>query len=106
MDFVLANCTHGVSVSAEQRSFRGRTLSNCRIRFVRGRNKRLSVVRISNFAADVSGSRTAASGRSDGSSEGKDWQVPKSSTALELLDIERGVCIPFRKYSPETVRIF
>jgi len=27
-----------------------------------------------------------------------------SSTALEQLDIERGVCIPFRKYSPEIVR--
>ncbi|KAK1256631.1 hypothetical protein QJS04_geneDACA024795 [Acorus gramineus] len=27
-----------------------------------------------------------------------------SSTALEQLDIERGVCIPFRKYTPDTVR--
>ncbi|XP_047152624.1 protein ACTIVITY OF BC1 COMPLEX KINASE 1, chloroplastic isoform X1 [Vigna umbellata] len=27
-----------------------------------------------------------------------------TSTALEQLDIERGVCIPFRKYSPEIVR--
>ncbi|MED6210603.1 Protein ACTIVITY OF BC1 COMPLEX KINASE 1, chloroplastic [Stylosanthes scabra] len=27
-----------------------------------------------------------------------------SNSALEQLDIERGVCIPFRKYSPETVR--
>ncbi|KAJ4833572.1 Protein ACTIVITY OF BC1 COMPLEX KINASE 1, chloroplastic [Turnera subulata] len=25
-------------------------------------------------------------------------------SALEQLDIERGVCVPFRKYSPETVR--
>ncbi|KAF2583968.1 hypothetical protein F2Q70_00034157 [Brassica cretica] len=31
-------------------------------------------------------------------------RVGKSSAALEQLDIERGVCIPFRKYSPETVR--
>ncbi|KAJ1425769.1 UbiB domain, partial [Sesbania bispinosa] len=33
-------------------------------------------------------------------------QLPKnsSSSALEQLDIERGVCIPFRKYSPEIVR--
>ncbi|XP_028802361.1 protein ACTIVITY OF BC1 COMPLEX KINASE 1, chloroplastic [Neltuma alba] len=30
--------------------------------------------------------------------------VSKSSSALEQLDIERGVCIPYRKYSPETVR--
>ncbi|KAK7293655.1 hypothetical protein RJT34_16527 [Clitoria ternatea] len=27
-----------------------------------------------------------------------------SNSALEQLDIERGVCIPFRKYSPESVR--
>lgn len=29
----------------------------------------------------------------------------RSSSALEQLDIERGVCTPFRKYSPETVSI-
>ncbi|GAA0172670.1 hypothetical protein LIER_26448 [Lithospermum erythrorhizon] len=28
----------------------------------------------------------------------------KSRSALEELDIERGVCVPFRKYSPESVR--
>ncbi|XP_047320172.1 protein ACTIVITY OF BC1 COMPLEX KINASE 1, chloroplastic [Impatiens glandulifera] len=27
-----------------------------------------------------------------------------ASSALELLDIERGVCVPFRKYSPKAVR--
>jgi aarF domain-containing kinase len=27
----------------------------------------------------------------------------KPSSALEQLDIERGVCIPFRKYTPENV---
>ncbi|KAF8380855.1 hypothetical protein HHK36_028350 [Tetracentron sinense] len=27
-----------------------------------------------------------------------------SSSAMEQLDFERGVCVPFRKYSPETVR--
>ncbi|KAI5656687.1 hypothetical protein M9H77_25480 [Catharanthus roseus] len=27
-----------------------------------------------------------------------------SSSALDQLDIERGVCIPFRKYTPETIR--
>lgn len=32
-------------------------------------------------------------------------QLSKSgNTALELLDIERGVCVPFRKYTPEGVR--
>jgi hypothetical protein len=37
-------------------------------------------------------------------------QLPSNSksnnSALEQLDIERGVCIPFRKYSPEIVRFF
>lgn len=99
MDFVLANCTHAVSFSAKQRTLKGRST------LVRGRKQKVSVIRISNFAAEVSGSRAAASGSSGGSGESKNWQVPKSSTALELLDIERGVCIPFRKYSPETVRI-
>ena len=28
---------------------------------------------------------------------------PKSITALDELDLERGVCIPFRKYTPEGV---
>lgn len=97
---MLANCTHAVSFSAKRRDLKGRST------LVRGRKQRVSVIRISNSAAEVSGSRAAASGRSDGSGESKDWQVAKSSTALELLDIERGVCIPFRKYSPETVRIF
>lgn len=27
----------------------------------------------------------------------------KSSAAMEQLDFERGVCVPFRKYTPETV---
>ncbi|XP_050218326.1 protein ACTIVITY OF BC1 COMPLEX KINASE 1, chloroplastic isoform X1 [Mercurialis annua] len=30
--------------------------------------------------------------------------VGKSSDAMEQLDIERGVCVPFRKYTPQTVR--
>nr|GLL38218.1 uncharacterized aarF domain-containing protein kinase At4g31390, chloroplastic [Ipomoea trifida] len=29
---------------------------------------------------------------------------PFTNSALEQLDIERGVCIPFRKYSPESVK--
>ncbi|XP_072981542.1 protein ACTIVITY OF BC1 COMPLEX KINASE 1, chloroplastic [Typha angustifolia] len=31
-------------------------------------------------------------------------EAEKSSSAMEQLDIERGVCIPFRKYTPEAVR--
>ncbi|KAK9946780.1 hypothetical protein M0R45_012226 [Rubus argutus] len=31
-------------------------------------------------------------------------KLSKSSAAMEQLDFERGVCVPFRKYTPETVR--
>lgn len=47
-------------------------------------------LRISNFAA-TSGSSNG--GTVNGS----------SSSALEQLDFERGVCVPFRKYTPEMV---
>ncbi|KAL5719497.1 Protein ACTIVITY OF BC1 COMPLEX KINASE 1 [Ranunculus cassubicifolius] len=38
------------------------------------------------------------------SSGGNNNGSSKSSTAMEQLDIERGVCVPFRKYSPDMVR--
>ncbi|CAB79857.1 predicted protein [Arabidopsis thaliana] len=75
------------------------------------RSRTFSAVRTSNFsvtaaATDVGGRNstdasvmtTAMSGVERG------VRVGKSSSALEQLDIERGVCVPFRKYSPETVR--
>ncbi|CAN6451500.1 unnamed protein product [Victoria cruziana] len=31
-------------------------------------------------------------------------QIGKTSNALEQLDFERGVCVPYRKYTPEAVR--
>ncbi|KAL9227205.1 hypothetical protein vseg_002927 [Gypsophila vaccaria] len=34
----------------------------------------------------------------------KALELSKSSSALEQLDIERGVCVPFRKYTPQGVR--
>ncbi|ERM93687.1 uncharacterized aarF domain-containing protein kinase At4g31390, chloroplastic isoform X2 [Amborella trichopoda] len=36
--------------------------------------------------------------------EKEDSLLSSSSSALEQLDFERGVCFPFRKYTPETVR--
>nr|XP_043628803.1 protein ACTIVITY OF BC1 COMPLEX KINASE 1, chloroplastic [Erigeron canadensis] len=44
---------------------------------------------------------TAGRGRVNG--EELSTSNSNSNSALEQLDIERGVCIPFRKYSPETV---
>ncbi|KAK9983982.1 hypothetical protein SO802_033507 [Lithocarpus litseifolius] len=55
-------------------------------------------VRLSNSAADGSVNGTVPR-RSLAA-----LQSAKSRSALEQLDIERGVCVPFRKYSPETVR--
>lgn len=57
-------------------------------------------VRLSNSAADGSVNGTVPR-RSLAA-----LQSAKSSSALEQLDIERGVCVPFRKYSPETVWFF
>ncbi|GAV77893.1 LOW QUALITY PROTEIN: GTP_EFTU domain-containing protein/ABC1 domain-containing protein/GTP_EFTU_D3 domain-containing protein/GTP_EFTU_D2 domain-containing protein [Cephalotus follicularis] len=53
------------------------------------------------FAA-VSTSTETPSGSSR--SEGKALRFAQSSTAMDQLDIERGVCMPFRKYTPDTVR--
>ncbi|KAI4316230.1 hypothetical protein L6164_024229 [Bauhinia variegata] len=70
------------------------------------RGKKLWRMQVSSFAATVSSNGNGAATRtsSGNASDSKALQVSKSSAALEQLDIERGVCIPFRKYSPETVR--
>lgn len=47
---------------------------------------------------------SVSTSRSSSSREALLQLSKSSSSALEQLDIERGVCIPFRKYSPETVR--
>ncbi|KAK3439676.1 hypothetical protein EUGRSUZ_C04003 [Eucalyptus grandis] len=46
----------------------------------------------------------AAASRALRRSGGGSMELAKSSAAMEKLDIERGVCVPFRKYSPEMVR--
>ncbi|KAL1210446.1 Protein ACTIVITY OF BC1 COMPLEX KINASE 1 [Cardamine amara subsp. amara] len=82
------------------------------------RGRTFSTVRISRFsvtaaATDVSTRNAAVGGRDSKdaaimttamSDVERRLRVGKSSAALEQLDIERGVCVPFRKYSPETVR--
>ncbi|TKY58225.1 aarF domain-containing protein kinase [Spatholobus suberectus] len=60
------------------------------------RAKKLRRARVSSSAA--TGSGAASNGAVSRALQGA------SNTALEQLDIERGVCIPFRKYSPELVR--
>ncbi|CAN6721254.1 unnamed protein product [Malus baccata var. baccata] len=64
-----------------------------RLRIRRGR-KPLRF-RVSNAAIETRRSLAASAG---------ERQLSKPSAAMEQLDFERGVCVPFRKYSPETVR--
>lgn len=74
------------------------------------RGKLLLALQTSNSAASVmpaSGSRKPVplKRRGEKNSSGVSGQGANSSTsALEQLDFERGVCIPYRKYTPETVR--
>ncbi|KAJ8758674.1 hypothetical protein K2173_000395 [Erythroxylum novogranatense] len=74
------------------------------------RRKGFSPTQVLSLAA-VSGAESSRNGavssrRTEATSgtNGNVLQLGKSSSALELLDIERGVCVPFRKYSPETVK--
>ncbi|KAI3412914.1 uncharacterized protein J3R85_016737 [Psidium guajava] len=55
-------------------------------------------------AVELDGAATSRAIRRSGSGGGGSLQLTKSSAAMEQLDIERGVCVPFRKYSPEMVR--
>ncbi|CAO2141410.1 unnamed protein product [Urochloa humidicola] len=54
-------------------------------------------------SAPVSSQNTTQLPRTNGAAI-KSISSIKPSSALEQLDIEHGVCIPFRKYSPEMVR--
>ncbi|KAK3039607.1 hypothetical protein RJ639_029306 [Escallonia herrerae] len=71
--------------------------------------EKAKALQISNLATTTTITAGSASGSSPRSIESQTrLQLSKpstsSSSALEQLDIERGVCIPFRKYTPETVR--
>ena len=73
----------------------------------RARSKKSLPVRISNFAASATESSTNGAIRKSliatGGDERSALLLSRSSDAMEQLDFERGVCIPFRKYTPETV---
>ncbi|XP_058086884.1 protein ACTIVITY OF BC1 COMPLEX KINASE 1, chloroplastic [Magnolia sinica] len=68
------------------------------------RSRPALALRISNSASGVSStsSRRTTPLRKRGEKDAV--TLEKSSSAMEQLDFERGVCIPFRKYTPETVR--
>lgn len=72
--------------------------------------KRTLVPRVSN-SASASGSSSPGTRRmvplrkrGDKDASISSTSLESSSNAMEQLDIERGVCIPFRKYTPELVR--
>ncbi|KAK6912362.1 ABC1 atypical kinase-like domain [Dillenia turbinata] len=69
------------------------------------RNRRRQLNRYSrqNFSFKISAARADINEVSR-PSKSANITSSSSSTALEQLDIERGVCIPFRKYTPEMVR--
>ncbi|OAY79548.1 putative aarF domain-containing protein kinase, chloroplastic [Ananas comosus] len=74
----------------------------CRCGNSGSRSKRIPSFRVMNAASATplpSSQKMAPSSRRNGS-----ITTDKSSSAMEQLDIERGVCIPYRKYTPETVR--
>ncbi|KAH1203209.1 Protein ACTIVITY OF BC1 COMPLEX KINASE 1, chloroplastic [Glycine soja] len=67
--------------------------------------RRAKKARRARVSSSASTTTTASSIASNGAvSRALQGVSNKSNTALEQLDIERGVCIPFRKYSPEIVR--
>ncbi|OMO86135.1 hypothetical protein CCACVL1_09800 [Corchorus capsularis] len=100
MNLIHPNCINKPQFSSSQLSVHG----------VPQRSKKFSAVRVSNFAATTTTEVAADNGTarrsltSSNDSQNKSLSLEKSSSAMEQLDIERGVCIPFRKYSPETVR--
>ncbi|KAG2557125.1 hypothetical protein PVAP13_8NG177900 [Panicum virgatum] len=69
----------------------------------RRRRSTLCVMNAATTSAPVSSQSVTHLPRSNGPGL-KSISSNKPSSAMEQLDIERGVCIPFRKYTPEMVR--
>ncbi|ONI34082.1 hypothetical protein PRUPE_1G461300 [Prunus persica] len=112
MDFLCVNCTstapsptkhlssraHAVPSHRLNAPFQAPTSFKYRLRIRRG--KRPLQFRVSNVASSAIEKR-----RSLGSGgESRLEPSNKPSAAMEQLDFERGVCVPFRKYTPENVR--
>lgn len=103
MDLICTNCANAVPFSANhkyvpsQTPFHATALKRSKKRAVLNFAAASEAGSLANGAAER---RSLAATRE---SEGRALQLGKSSSALEQLDIERGVCVPFRKYSPGTV---
>lgn len=110
MVFIYTNYANTVPFSAKHKYVPSKTPGSSFRAAVLKRSKTSSLMRISNFAA-TSGAESSVNGAAarrrltaTSKTERRALQSAKSSSAMEQLDIERGVCMPFRKYSPETVR--
>lgn len=70
-------------------------------------SRQISVLQVSNSASGSSSSgtrrRVPLRKRGEKGEITSSTSLETSSSAMEQLDFERGVCIPFRKYTPETV---
>ncbi|EOA16162.1 hypothetical protein CARUB_v10004295mg [Capsella rubella] len=110
MESIHCNCPHFSLNQRHRRSNRAlllRSLVSLDAVELR-RSRTFSAVRTSHFSVRAAATGVGGRNSTDASimttaMSGVD-RVGKSSSALEQLDIERGVCVPFRKYSPETVR--
>lgn len=109
MDLIYPNCIHAPAFSTKNHRY-VRPRSQILHSTVQ-RSNRLSPIRVSNLAeaSTAKNSRngtttTSRSNRTEAENKASLQLLGKSSNAMEQLDIERGVCVPFRKYSPETVR--
>ncbi|PQQ05794.1 putative aarF domain-containing protein kinase [Prunus yedoensis var. nudiflora] len=112
MDFLCVNCTstapsptkhlssraHAVPSHRLNAPLQAPTSFKYRLRIRRG--KRPLQFRVSNVASSaIETQRSLGSG-----GESRLEPSNKPSAAMEQLDFERGVCVPFRKYTPENVR--
>ncbi|KAE8656656.1 Kinase superfamily protein isoform 2 [Hibiscus syriacus] len=101
MNLIHSNCIHKSQFSSSPVSIHGVPLQ-------RRNKKKPSAFRVSNLAASttevaVDNGTLRRSLTTSTNSQNKVLPSTMSSSAMEQLDIERGVCIPFRKYSPATV---
>ncbi|GAY44499.1 hypothetical protein CUMW_082500 [Citrus unshiu] len=104
MDLINPNCINSLVFSTNKH----RQTNKCRNVFSTSKESsfRLSTApqRSERFSTSISASDASVNGVTTTPADKRSLELVKSSKAMEQLDIERGVCVPFRKYTPETVR--
>ncbi|KAJ4707681.1 Protein kinase superfamily protein [Melia azedarach] len=103
MALIHPNCINSLSSCTKtRRNFTFTSKSSSPLSMAVQRRKKFSVSAVSTASGETSINGVTTTTRS--LTEKKSLQTGKSSSAMEQLDIERGVCVPFRKYTPETVK--